>query len=207
MIRTEDRGRKTVDEGRKPLRLPAVAPFDCAHGKQGRPFDFAQDRQGRPFDFAQDRRIKLTWGKWAIVDAADYERLRSYKWLAVEMGRCWYGRTLKRDGRPLAMHRLIMDAPKGLMVDHIDHNGLNNRKSNLRLCTRKQNRRNRRPNLGGSSKYKGVCWCKSSKKFRAAISHNKKRIYLGYFHDEVEAAKAYDEKARELFGEFAYLNF
>ncbi len=153
------------------------------------------------------KRIKLTWGKWAIVDAEDYDRLSRYKWLAVEMGRCWYGRTLKRDGRPLAMHRLIMDAPKGLMVDHIDHDGLNNRKSNLRLCTRKQNRRNRRPNRGGTSKYKGVCWCKSSKKFRVAISHNKKRFYLGYFHDQVEAAKAYDKAAKKFFGEFAYLNF
>jgi hypothetical protein len=153
------------------------------------------------------RRIKLSWGKWAVVDVEDYERLGRYKWLAVEMGRCWYGRTLERDGKPLAMHRVIMDAPKGLFVDHIDHDGLNNRKSNLRLCTRKQNRRNRRPNRGGTSKYKGVHWSKSCKKYRAAISHNKKRFCLGYFRDEIEAAKAYDEAAKKFFGEFAYLNF
>lgn len=153
------------------------------------------------------RLIELTWGKWAIVDAEDYGRLSSYKWCAVEHSRCWYAKTLRRDGMPLAMHRLIAGAPKGLLVDHRDHNGLNNRKSNLRLCTRKENRRNRRPNRGGTSKYKGVCWSKSSKKFRAAINHNGKRYNLGYFDDEIAAAKAYDKKARELFGEFAYLNF
>ena len=153
------------------------------------------------------RRIKLSWGKWAIVDADDYERVSMYRWLAVEDGRCWYAKTLRRDGMRISMHRLILDAPKGLFVDHIDHDGLNNRKSNLRLCTRKQNRRNRRPKPGCTSKYKGVHWCKGRNKFRANIYLNKKAIHLGYFHDEIAAAKAYDKKAKELFGEFAYLNF
>jgi hypothetical protein len=142
----------------------------------------------------------------AIVDAEDYDRLKKYKWCAVEEGN-WYAKTFRRDGMPLWMHRLVIDAPKGLYVDHIDHNGLNNCKSNLRLCTNAQNQQNRRPNRGGSSRYKGVHKLKSYKKFRARIVHNKKAIHLGYFKDEIEAAKAYDKKARELFGEFAYLNF
>jgi hypothetical protein len=168
----------------------------------------AMSRQGlRRGRQAGAKRIKLTWGKWAIVDAEDYGRLSQYRWCAVEEGRNWYARTFRRDGWPLAMHRLILDAPKGLFVDHIDHNGLDNRRENLRLCTRLENLRNARPSRGGSSKYKGVNWCKIRKKFRARITHNKKRIYLGYFENEIDAAKAYDKKAVELFGEFAYLNF
>jgi len=151
--------------------------------------------------------IELTWGKYAIVDAEDCDLLSSYKWCAVKKDQTWYAYTLTIEGKRLPMHRLIMDEPKGLFVDHRDHNGLNNRKTNLRLCTKKQNQENRRPNRGGTSKYKGVHWCNTYKKFRARICHNGKRIHLGYFEDEIEAAKAYDKKARELFGEFAYLNF
>ncbi len=156
---------------------------------------------------AATKRIELTWGKYAVVDAADYDRLSTYRWCAVKEGRSWYAKTFRRDGMPLSMHRLVIGAPKGLFVDHIDHNGLNNRRSNLRLCTNQQNQHNRRPNRGGTSRYKGVCFTKSTKKFRAFINHNKKRFHLGYFKNEIDAAKAYDCKARELFGEFAYLNF
>jgi len=150
--------------------------------------------------------IKLTWGKYAIVDAEDYGRLSSYKWCAVEHSRCWYARTLKRDGSQLSLHRLITGAPKGLFVDHRDHNGLNNRKQNLRICTRSENNWNRRPH-GRTSRYKGVYRDKRRNKFVARIYTNGKQIFIGYFDDEIEAAKAYDRKARELFGEFAYLNF
>jgi len=153
------------------------------------------------------RLIELTFGKYAIVDAEDYERLSKYKWHAVKEGRCWYAKTLRRNGLTMRMHRLILSAPRHLFVDHIDHNGLNNRKSNLRLCTHKQNSRNTRPRRGGTSKYKGVHWCKIRKKFRAMICNNSKFIHLGYFDDEIAAAKAYDRKALELFGQFAYLNF
>ena len=151
--------------------------------------------------------IELTWGKVAIVDAEDFDRLSSYKWCAVKGRRNWYAKTLRLNGMPLAMHRLILGAQKGLVVDHRDHNGLNNRKTNLRLCTKRQNDHNRRPRAGKTSRYKGVYWNKGAKKFVAQIYIKGKKIWLGYFTDEIEAAKAYDKKAAELFGEFAYLNF
>ncbi len=151
--------------------------------------------------------IKLTFGKFAAVDTEDFNRVSQYNWCAVQDDRCWYANTFKRDGTPMAMHRLILNAPKGLVVDHIDHNGLNNRKSNLRLCTNRQNQQNRRPTRGSNSRYKGVHWCNTHRKFRARITHNGERLHLGYFDSEIDAAKAYDKKARELFGEFAYLNF
>jgi len=107
----------------------------------------------------------------------------------------------------IAMHREIIRAPEGLLVDHIDGNGLNNRKSNLRLCTHSQNTYNRRPNRNCSSRYKGISFHKMSKKWEVAICCKGKREHLGRFDDEVKAALAYDRKAKQLFGEFAYLNF
>ncbi len=184
-------------------RLPAAAR-SRAVALRGRA---VRQEQRRNHPKEPPKTLELTYGKFAIVDAEDYEWLNRYKWHAVQEGRGWYAKTLRRDGMPLAMHRLIAGAPKGLFVDHIDHNGLNNQKTNLRLCTNQQNQQNRKPNRGGTSKYKGVYWHKQHKKYRASICHNKKRLHLGYFKDEIDAAKAYDKKARELFGEFAYLNF
>ena len=100
-----------------------------------------------------------------------------------------------------------MNAPKGMVVDHIDGNGLNNRKSNLRICTKAQNVHNSRPRTNTSSKYKGVFWNKANKKWSATIHKGDKWTYIGGFDDEKEAARAYDRKAAEFFGEFAYLNF
>ncbi len=150
--------------------------------------------------------IPLTQGQFAIVDADDYEELSRYKWHVNKGGRTYYARSQKK-GKDIKMHRLIMGAPKGLFVDHINHNGLDNRKQNMRLCTRLENIRNQLPRRGGSSQYKGVGWHKKTKKFVARITYKGKRTSLGYYDDEIEAAKAYDKKAKELFGEFAYLNF
>jgi hypothetical protein len=150
--------------------------------------------------------IPLSRGKVAIVDAEDYPGLSKHKWYANRAKRTCYARGTI-EGRHVRMHRQILTAPRGLVVDHINRNGLDNRKSNLRICTHFQNQQNRRPALNCRSKYKGVRWSKRDKKFRAGIMHNKKSYYLGMFENEIDAAKAYDKKAKELFGEFAYLNF
>ena len=159
--------------------------------------------------------IPLTQDKFAIVDPEDYEQLREYKWYAKKGGNTYYaarGVRIFKDGefigvRQILMHRVITNAPAGLMVDHINHNGLDNRRSNLRLCTRAQNAQNSRSRQGSSSKYKGVFLEKTSNRYLAHIRHNGKRTKIGRFKNEVDAAKAYDKKAREFFGEFAYLNF
>jgi len=154
--------------------------------------------------------IPLTHGKFAIVDAGDYDRLSKYKWYSNQDGNNFYAYTFLTKGnkkKRVFMHRLITNAPKGLFIDHIDGNGLNNRRCNLRLCTPAQNAQNSRPRCNGSSKYKGVFWNKTNKKWTATIHKGENRRYLGGFDDEIEAALAYDRKAAELFGEFAYLNF
>ena len=154
------------------------------------------------------RLIPLTQDKYAIVDEEDYEWLCKCKWYAQRVGKDYYARNRRKEGL-VSMHRVILNAPKGLVVDHINHNTLDNRRKNLRLCTWAQNNQNRRPSKRKNklSKYKGVSFYKKSKLYRALIWCNKKQYFLGYFKDETDAAKAYDKKARELFGEFAYLNF
>ena len=99
------------------------------------------------------------------------------------------------------MARLIMYAPEGMDVDHKNGDPLDNRRKNLRVCTHRQNCQGRRPNKNCLSKYKGVSWFKG--KWTAMINQK----YLGRFDNEINAAKAYDEKAKELYGEYAYINF
>jgi len=151
------------------------------------------------------RYIPLTQGKFAIVDAADYERVSRYKWCAVGPGdRVYACRNVH--GKTLSMHRFLMNPPEGMVVDHIDGNRLNNRRSNLRICTIRQNIWNSRPK-GKSSRYKGVCRDKSKKRWVVYVRHNDHNWYVGRFVSEIEAARAYDRKAAEVFGEYAWLNF
>ncbi|MBW1855173.1 MAG: HNH endonuclease [Deltaproteobacteria bacterium] len=151
------------------------------------------------------RRIPLTRGKFALVDAGDYYRLSKFHWMANKGSNTFYAsRTGNR--KKLMMHRVIMNPPGHLFVDHIDHNGLNNCRSNLRLCTPAQNRCNL-ISKKGNSKYKGVHWKSSRKKWAAAIQLNRKIYHIGHFTDEIAAARAYDERAKQLHGEFACLNF
>jgi len=149
--------------------------------------------------------IPLTQGKFAIVDAEDYDWLNQYKWYASKCKNTFYA-CRAEGGKTIRMHREIMQAPKGLVCNHINHNGLDNRKSNLRLCTNAQNCYNQRASATGTSKYKGVCWHKCRSKWSARIRCDGKFYNLGDFDDQMEAAMAYDNKAAELFGEFAYLN-
>lgn len=157
------------------------------------------------------KQIKLTQGKVALVDDEDFELLNQWKWYAnKKCGFCYAVRHFKaisgkRDKKSM-LHRQIMNCPEGLEIDHINHNGLDNKKSNLRICTRSQNQPNQKAKKH-SSKYKGVSWHKASKKWQAMIVYNNRQIYIGLFDSEIEAAKAYDKKALELFGEFACLNF
>jgi hypothetical protein len=153
------------------------------------------------------RYIPLTRGKFAIVDAADYEWLSQYKWLATGNEHRGFYAGRRVGAKLLLMHRVIMDPPEGMVVDHISGNGLDDRRANLRVCSRRQNAHNCGPTRWTSSRFKGVYFCKATGKWVATIGWKGKTIHLGSFDDEIEAARAYDRKAAELFGEFAYLNF
>ena len=157
------------------------------------------------------REILLSQGKIAQVDDEDYEWLTQFKWCVVNQHGYWYVERKIRYGcnrMSQKMHSLIMQAPKGMQVDHINHNGLDNRRSNLRICTRAENQHNRLPiKRNQTSIFKGVTWNNTCHKWRARISINNTRILLGDFNSELEAAHAYDEAARKYYGEFAYTNF
>jgi hypothetical protein len=154
------------------------------------------------------RYIPLTQGKYAIVDAGDYEWLSQYKWHAVRDCRTgtYYARRYEK-GRRVAMHSQIMQPPKGKVTDHMNGNGLDNRRGSLRNCSRLENSRNRRKNRTKAAGFKGVWQDKKTGKYRARIRFQHKTIYLGTHTTAVEAARAYDHKAIELFGQFARLNF
>ena len=157
--------------------------------------------------------IQLTQGKEAFVDDEDFERINKHKWTVLKKSNTFYARRTINGGSPsqrhIKMHREIMGlTPKdGLVVDHINGNGLDNRKRNLRICTQFQNMKNTLKRPGKTSKYKGVYWRKERGKWQARITFQNKRIRLGHFEDESEAARAYDGAAKKYFGEFAKLNF
>jgi len=156
------------------------------------------------------KKIPLTQGRFAIVDDDIFEGLSACKWHVKRGPNTFYAGCImnrRPDGATTLMHRLIMNAQKGQQVDHIDGNGLNNIKSNLRFCTSTQNKQNGRSYKNSTSKYKGVSWHRSGQKWQARIRLNGKQVYIGVFNDEAEAARAYDCKAEKLFGEFARLNF
>jgi hypothetical protein len=156
------------------------------------------------------KKIKLTQGKFAIVDDEDFEFLNQFKWYAKRDRTTFYAvrNGGKRPNRVMVqMHRVIMNCPDIMAVDHLDSNGLNNQKSNLRVCTEADNHRNQKMPSNNTSGYKGVVWHESTKRFTAQICVNSKQIYLGSFGVGEEAAKAYDDAAIKYRGEFARLNF
>ena len=138
--------------------------------------------------------------------------MNKHKWQASRGNNTFYAaRGIRADKKriTLKMHRQILRPPDHLFVDHMNHNGLDNRKANLRPATHSQNSFNRIISTRGdlSSKYKGVAWNRCKKKWQARIGIYGKRKYIGYFKDEIEAAKAYDRAAKKYHAEFANLNF
>jgi len=147
--------------------------------------------------------IQLTKGKVAIIDEEDFPLVSKYKWHASSNGGGkWYAATSSKKGR-FRMHSLIMGFPGE--VDHADGNGLNNRKSNLRPCTRSQNNANKLKCVGGSSIFKGV-YLSRNKKWKAKIHVHRKTHYLGTFDTQEDAAQAYNVACFKFFGEFARPN-
>lgn len=155
-------------------------------------------------------KIPLSQGRVALVDKLSFGKVFKYKWHADKTSNTYRAKSYngRKNGKqvPIVMHRLITNAPKGTDVDHINGDGLDNRRSNLRVCTKAENLRNMHARYG-TSRYKGVYWQKENNKWRGHIRIDGKLFHLGCFIDESQAAKAYDKAAIEHFGEFANLNF
>lgn len=154
--------------------------------------------------------IQLANGAVAIVDAEDVELISGYAWYEEKSRHTSYaacttgGRSTKTRTK---MHRLILGAGHGEVVDHINGNGLDNRKSNLRIATHSQNQINRASPSNNKSGFKGVIYCKQTGRWRAELRAYGKWVWIGRFDTPEEAARAYDATAREYFGEFAFTNY
>jgi HNH endonuclease/AP2 domain len=150
--------------------------------------------------------IALGQGKIALVDNEDYERvIAAGPWHTGKHLRTQYAWHTgpKPKFHAMLMHRFILDAQPGQQVDHINHDGLDNRRANLRLCSVSQNQANSLKRRGTTSKYKGVCRYRG--KWQATITVGK-QYHLGFFDSEEDAARAYDKAATEAWGQFATLN-
>lgn len=158
------------------------------------------------------KEVTLTQGKVALVDDEDYNRVNQYKWHSKKNGRTYYAlREYHLDGKRTSqfMHTFIKGTEEE--IDHEDHNGCNNQKYNLRQVTHQQNLQNQQKSLTykgipPSSSFKGVSWDKHRQKWQAYIQVNHKKIQIGRFDNEFEAALAYDNAASNHYGEFAKLN-
>ena len=156
------------------------------------------------------REVPLTKGYVAIVDEEDYERVCQYKWTALVSRHTVYAYRADRstgERRTLYLHRFLLNPPEDMEVDHIDRDGLNNTRSNLRLATRRENMINRGMSPRNVSGYRGVSWAARDRRWLAQICVEGKTIHLGSFRDPAEAAKVYDEAAKEYHGLWAQLNF
>lgn len=157
--------------------------------------------------------IPLTKGKFATVDAADFDFINQWKWNCKKCKRTHYAcRTSREDGkmRTVWMHRVLLgiDGKHKIFCDHIDNDGLNNTRNNMRTATHQENCRNRRSRRNSSSKYLGVSrYTRDPNTWVAQISTGEKKIMLGHHKSEEAAAKAYDAAALKYHGEFAHLNF
>ena len=158
------------------------------------------------------KKIKLTQGRFAVVDNANFDWLNQHKWQVLNDKGNFRAtrRSSRKNGKrhTIYMARQILGLEHGdkRQGDHRDHNTLNNRQDNLRICTNQQNTFNQKSSLRTSSRFKGISWHKQRKKWQARIQIDEKEKYLGLFVSEVKAARAYNKVAKEHFGEFACLN-
>ncbi len=150
--------------------------------------------------------IPLTRNEFALIDPDDFAKINQHKWLCCSRG--YARRTVYGDSKKWQayMHKEIIEIPDGMFTDHINGNRLDNRKCNLRAVDRKQNGRNRRKHIKGSSEYKGVSWSQGKKKWIARITITEKQVELGAFDSQFEAAVVYNHAANKYFGEYAHLN-
>jgi len=160
------------------------------------------------------KEIELTHGYVALVDDEDFERININNFFVKICPHTNYactGMYINKKSKHKFMHHLILNIKNArenkIEVDHIDGNGLNNQKHNLRICNKSQNCMNQKLRKTSTTKYKGVSWHKAANKFESHITINRKKKYLGLYNTDIEAAKVYDINAKELFGEYAYLNF
>lgn len=143
--------------------------------------------------------------KYIKVSDEDYDRVKAYNWTVEKSGKRYYA--MRKDGdKKMRLHRFIMQPKASHEVDHINHNGLDNRRENLRVVTAKQNRVNRPKTVSNTRKYKGIYFDTRVKKWVAQISYRRKRVYLGAFKRAKDAAQAYNNAAIKYYGEFACLN-
>lgn len=149
--------------------------------------------------------VPLTQGYEAVIDVADVPLVEGWNWYAQVRPHTIYAKRIDGAGQSrftVHLHRVVMESPDELEVDHRDGNGLNNRRGNLRLATRSQNNQNRNTGVNNTSGYKGVTWHKAKGKWNARIKINGKRRNLGYFSNPESAAAAYAAASSELHGEF-----
>jgi hypothetical protein len=154
------------------------------------------------------RQIGLTRGQVALVDDEDFDSLSKHRWYALKTKNSFYA--VRSVGNPttlVLMHREVLPVGRGYVIDHINSNTLDNRRANLRSATHRQNMAHRLKRKPGTSKFKGVYYCTTKKKWVASIRSEGRMKRLGCFKDETDAAKAYDTSAVSIFGDFALTNF
>lgn len=152
------------------------------------------------------RKIRLTRGKHAIVDRKDFDWLSKWNWQAAKDWKVYYARRRGPKDTTVIMHREITKCPKGMVVDHINGNGLDNRRKNLRICSTKENARNRRNITKNQTGYKGVVYFGTPPKYIAKIGVMGKYHCSRTYKTAEEAAAAYNRFARKFFGKYANLN-